>query len=158
MRRCSSQVKNAQLQSAALLRAISQANLNFLGDCICVTGTFSNNFNYFKASSTSRFQVLQGFNFAATHALGKFLKQIFSSMPSFFKSLEISKTSLSYSANLRKFTIDLIILALGYFTYRSSHLRCFVNKGVLKSFAKFTGKHLCQSLFFNKAAGLSPAT
>ena len=24
--------------------------------------------------------------------------------------------------------------------------------GVLKSFAKFTGKHLCQSLFFNKAA------
>ena len=28
---------------------------------------------------------------------------------------------------------------------------------VLKNFAKFTGKHLCQSLFFNKAAGLRPA-
>ena len=31
-------------------------------------------------------------------------------------------------------------------------------KGVLKYFAKFTGKHLCQSLFFNKAAGLRAAT
>ena len=27
-------------------------------------------------------------------------------------------------------------------------------KGVLKNFAQFTGKHLCQSLFFNKLAGL----
>ena len=26
--------------------------------------------------------------------------------------------------------------------------------GVLKNFAKFTGKHLCQGLFFNKVAGL----
>ena len=34
--------------------------------------------------------------------------------------------------------------------------RCFVRKGVLSNFAKFTGKHLCQSLFFNKAAGLKP--
>ena len=30
----------------------------------------------------------------------------------------------------------------------------FYKKGVLKNFAKFPGKHLCQSLFFNKAAGL----
>ena len=30
----------------------------------------------------------------------------------------------------------------------------FYKKGVLKNFAKFTGKHLCQSLFFNKVAGL----
>ena len=27
---------------------------------------------------------------------------------------------------------------------------CSVKKGVLKTFARFTGKHLCQSLFFNK--------
>ena len=27
-------------------------------------------------------------------------------------------------------------------------------KGVLRNFAKFTGKHLCKSLFFNKVAGL----
>ena len=26
-------------------------------------------------------------------------------------------------------------------------------KGVLRNFAKFTGKRLCQSLFFNKVAG-----
>ena len=30
-------------------------------------------------------------------------------------------------------------------------------KGVLRNFVKFTGKHLCQSLFFNKVAGLRPA-
>ena len=27
-------------------------------------------------------------------------------------------------------------------------------RGVLRNFTKFTGKHLCQSLFFNKVAGL----
>ena len=41
---------------------------------------------------------------------------------------------------------------------RSSHQRCFVRKGALKNFAKFTGKHLCQNLFFNKVAGLRPET
>ena len=30
----------------------------------------------------------------------------------------------------------------------------FCKKGVLRNFAKFTGKHLCQSFFFNKVAGL----
>ena len=37
---------------------------------------------------------------------------------------------------------------------RSSQWRCSVQKGVLKNFAKFAGKHLCQSAFFNKVAGL----
>ena len=32
----------------------------------------------------------------------------------------------------------------------------FCKKSVLRDFAKFTEKHLCQSLFFNKVAGLSP--
>ena len=31
-------------------------------------------------------------------------------------------------------------------------------KGVLRNFAKFTGKYRCQRLFFNKVAGLRPAT
>ena len=31
-----------------------------------------------------------------------------------------------------------------------SYQRCSIKKGILKNFAKFTGKHLCQSLFFNK--------
>ena len=30
---------------------------------------------------------------------------------------------------------------------------CSVKKGVLRNFAKFTRKHLCQRLFFNKVAG-----
>ena len=34
----------------------------------------------------------------------------------------------------------------------------FCKKGVLRDFSKFTGKHLCRSLFFNKVAGLRPAT
>ena len=38
-------------------------------------------------------------------------------------------------------------------SFRSSHWRCSVRKGVLGNFAKFTGKHLWQSLFFNKVAG-----
>ena len=33
----------------------------------------------------------------------------------------------------------------------------FCKKGVLRNLAKFTGKHLCQSLFFNKVAGPRPA-
>ena len=31
----------------------------------------------------------------------------------------------------------------------------FCKKGVLKNFAKFPGKHLCRSLFFNRVAGLN---
>ena len=38
---------------------------------------------------------------------------------------------------------------------RSSHPRCFIKKGVLKNFAKFTRKFLCPSLFYNKIAGLA---
>ena len=41
---------------------------------------------------------------------------------------------------------------------RSSRLEVFCKKGVLRNFAKFTGKHLCQGLFFNIVAGLRPAT
>ena len=33
-----------------------------------------------------------------------------------------------------------------------------MKKGILKNFAKFTGKRLCQSLLLNKVEGLSPST
>ena len=36
---------------------------------------------------------------------------------------------------------------------RSSHPEVFCRRGVLRNFAKSTGRHLCQSLFFNKVAG-----
>ena len=42
-------------------------------------------------------------------------------------------------------------------TFRSIYRRCSVRIAVLRNFAKFTGKHLCQNLFFNKVAGLRPA-
>ena len=32
---------------------------------------------------------------------------------------------------------------------------CSIKKSVLKKFTKFTGKHLCQSLYFNKVADLA---
>ena len=38
--------------------------------------------------------------------------------------------------------------------FRSSHGRCSIRNGVLKYFAKFTRKYLCQSLFFDEVAGL----
>ena len=41
---------------------------------------------------------------------------------------------------------------------RTSRPEVFCKKGVLRNFVKFTGKHLCQSFFFNKVAGLRPAT
>ena len=41
---------------------------------------------------------------------------------------------------------------------RSTHRRCSTREGVLRDFAKFKGKDLCQSLFFNKATDLGPAT
>ena len=41
---------------------------------------------------------------------------------------------------------------------RSSRAEVFCKKGVLGNFTKFTGKHLYQSLLFNKVTGLWPAT
>ena len=37
-------------------------------------------------------------------------------------------------------------------TLRSSHQVVFCKKGVLKNFAKFTGKHLHKSCFFDKVS------
>ena len=38
---------------------------------------------------------------------------------------------------------------------KSSLQEVFCKKEVLKRFTKFTGKHLCHRLFFNKVAGLA---
>ena len=45
-----------------------------------------------------------------------------------------------------------------FITLRNSHQMYSIKKLVLKNVAKFNGKHLCQSLFLNKVAGLRPAT
>ena len=39
------------------------------------------------------------------------------------------------------------------YEYRGSRPEVLYEKDVLRNFAKFTGKHLYQSLFFNKLAG-----
>ena len=44
------------------------------------------------------------------------------------------------------------------FTALKQPTSAFCQKGVLKNFTKFTGKYLCQSLFFNKVVRLRPET
>ena len=41
---------------------------------------------------------------------------------------------------------------IGNNRYRN-RIEVFCKKGVFRNFAKFTGKHVCQSLFFSKVAG-----
>ena len=43
-------------------------------------------------------------------------------------------------------------------TTRSSLQRCSARNGVLRNFSTFTGKQLCQILFYIKVAGSEPAT
>ena len=49
-------------------------------------------------------------------------------------------------------------LVFELFMFRTSHRRCSLRKGVLRNLEKFTGKNLCQSLFFYEVAGLRPVT
>ena len=51
-----------------------------------------------------------------------------------------------------------VLFHTSYLRYRSSHQGCSMKNSVLRNFTKLTGKHLCQSLFFNKVVGLRPAT
>ena len=46
------------------------------------------------------------------------------------------------------------LLQIALINFRSSHPEVFCKKSVLRNIANFTGKHLCQSLVFNKVAGL----
>ena len=59
------------------------------------------------------------------------------------------KIFLQFTASLKLamlYTNNIRIIYVGVF------------QGVLRNFEKFTGKHLLQSLSFNKVAGLRPAT
>ena len=66
-----------------------------------------------------------------------------------FNDTEVSFESHSWHLPIKSIKLKI---------FRSSHRSCSVRKGVLINFAKFIGRHLCQSLFFNKIAGLRPAT
>ena len=68
-----------------------------------------------------------------------------------------SYNSLFFTFYKIAFFITLIkhTFVVPYFA-RSSLPEVFCKEVVLRSFTKFTGRHLCQSLFFNKVAGLRP--
>ena len=58
----------------------------------------------------------------------------------------VRKTASACAQQYLQHPILFIVIA----TYRSSHRRCSIKKGVLRNFTKFTGKHVCQSLFIKK--------
>ena len=64
-----------------------------------------------------------------------------------------------YSQNLKLYSSKYLILRAKCIKYllifRSGHADVLCRKGVLRNFANFIGKHLCQSLCFNKVAGLT---
>ena len=76
--------------------------------------------------------------------------RLYSSYSESDRETSFSKNSLNSCLTFHHRNSNLI------FTFRRNHQMCFVKKEVLKNFAKFTRKQLCQSLFFNKAAGLRP--
>ena len=76
----------------------------------------------------------------------------------FIKNTFISKTRLKLAknqANTKQHPeAELLLFRIVHIIIRSSRLGLFSEKGVLRNFTKFTGKHVCQSLFFNKASSL----
>ena len=72
--------------------------------------------------------------------------------PSHYSLSIISKMMWCHNVVLKKHCLNII-----YFLQKQL-LEVIYKKSVLKNFAKLTGKHVCQNLFFNKVAGLTPAT
>ena len=75
--------------------------------------------------------------------------------------ITLFKTGLCKSgflSTLLENSVFVFLRFLFWIRWRSSRTDVFCEKGVLRNFTKFTGKHLFQSLFFNKVAGLRPAT
>ena len=61
---------------------------------------------------------------------------------------------MSYWYQIHMKMLLIMVNTLLYFTSEAVIGRCFVKKGVIRNFAKFTGKYLYQRLFFSKVAGL----
>ena len=73
----------------------------------------------------------------------------------YFVYVSIGRKLLDEIARVHMINLQRVLLQMSLTTiyvFRSSHWRRSINS-VLKNFAKFTGKHLCHSLFFNKVAG-----
>ena len=57
-----------------------------------------------------------------------------------------------------EFLANSVVVCIVTLCFQKQPPGVFYKKSVLKNFTKFTGKDLCQSLFFDKVAGLRPAT
>ena len=68
------------------------------------------------------------------------------------------RSQYNYRGKSPNWISSLIILLIKrlFGNVSSSRPEVFCKKGTLKNFAKFTGKRLCWSLFYNNIAGLSP--
>ena len=62
--------------------------------------------------------------------------------------------NLTDKINLKRSDKYLTLSNLGIYYTQKQSPGGILKKCVLRNFAKFTGKHLCQSLFLNKFAGL----
>ena len=71
---------------------------------------------------------------------------------SYYFGFQDEKSALLYMLNQN----SSLLLLKPY--YKSSRPELFYKMGVLKKFAKFTGKYLCVRIFFKKAAGWRPTT
>ena len=95
---------------------------------------------------------IMNWNYPGLAILWFFLSQfhaIFRSAGRFFKTpftdLAVYGIVVSKIANVSFLSTNLV----------GSHQRCSVKNSVLRNFTKFTGKHLCQRLFFNKVVCLA---
>ena len=61
------------------------------------------------------------------------------------KCSQVHKSNNHQICSIKKIVVSILITVM-----RSSHQTCSVTKGVLRNFAKFTGKHLCQVSFLRK--------
>ena len=77
----------------------------------------------------------------------------------FSRSFETIIKNVSFFRNVsdgiisRKITGGCSVFSLKKKKFCYCHRTCSMKKGVLRNFAQFKGKHLCQSIFFNKVAG-----
>ena len=70
------------------------------------------------------------------------------------KNVPVLKHSVNWKSSLRLLNLKIYLTKVEKRVDGSNLPEVFCKKGVLRNFAKFTGKRLYQSLFFNKVAGL----
>ena len=87
-------------------------------------------------------------------------EKCYNSVKGILKLLDTNKretwSSFSLKMHLLLLLVNFLYSLKHLFPCGSSRPEVFCKKSVLRKFTKFTGKHMCQSLFLNKIAGLRP--